>query len=57
MQNYYHVIVFSFHNLVTHILKFLGQVPVIEGHNGFNVVRFKLCYQVFVKLNALVVFG
>lgn len=56
IKNYSHVILFSFHNIVTHILKFLGQVPVIKGHNGFNVVRFKLCYQVFVKLNALVVF-
>lgn len=39
----------------THILKFLRQVPVIEGNNWLDVVVFQFLYQVLVELNTLFV--
>lgn len=39
----------------TYILKFLRQVPVIEGNNWLDVVVFQLLYQVLVELNTLFV--
>lgn len=39
----------------THVLKFLRQVPVVEGDHGLDVVGSQLLYQVLVELNTLFV--